>query len=133
MSTASERIELFNSFSKSLHLSEQQDSKKLLNHFKVRSAFILQAVDLMTEAINVDNNTAYNYYLRGLYRELGRGHFPHLDGFKDKRLIAQDYDMAIQLDPELARAYVRHGKLYRWDDKDKAEEYFRKAIEIDLA
>lgn len=132
VSTASERVEFFNSFSKSLHLFERYDQNKLRGFQEIQAAILKQAIYLMTDAINNDKNNAYNYYLRGLYRELGRGYFSYLDEFKDVQLVTHDYDMAIKLDPDLARAYVRRARIDRFHYKGNAsDEYFRRAIDLD--
>ena len=84
----------------------------------------------MTQAISISNLPSH-YYIRGRYRELGL-RFDRSNQNYHPHKIVQDFDKAIQLDPEFAKAYLARGRWYAMTSRSEKSIWdLKKSLSLD--
>ena len=91
---------------------------------------ISRAYELATQAISISDLSSH-YFVRGKYRELGLTYDRSNPNYFPQEII-QDFDKAIQLDPEFANAYLARGRWYAMTSRrEKSNWDLTKALSLD--
>jgi len=108
------------------------------NHFFERYADSIQERDFeegvkqFTEAIKIDPDYALAYWGLGNFYQLHFVFSPR-ENWKDYDLMNKNYELAYQINPDLAEANLGLGWAYFFkEDLDKSSAFFKKAFELDL-